>query len=97
MSKFLDDEFIVYYKFQKIFNSFDIFLKRSLVTYFMSELGEGTSALKYFNDETNINLSARTINPDYQNATQITLNDNFFNMKYDKRFNNIMSKIIEKY
>ncbi len=72
-------------------------MKRTLVTYFMSELGEGNNALKYFNDETNINLSARTINPDYQNATQITLNDNFFNMKYDKRFNNFMSKVIEKY
>ena len=57
---------------------FDIFMKRTLVTYFMSELGECNSALKYFNDETNINLSTRTVNPDYQNATQIILNDIFF-------------------
>ena len=97
MSRFLEDEFIVYHKFQKIFNSFDIFMKRSLVTYFMSEIGEGYGALKYFNDENNKNLCDRTVNPDYNNATQITLNDNFFNMKYDKRFNNFMSKVIEKY
>ena len=97
MSRFLENEFVVYHKFQKIFNSFDIFMKRSLVSYFMSELGEGYSALKYFNDENNKNLCDRTVNPDYNNATQIILNDNFFNMKYDKRFNEFMSKVIEKY
>jgi hypothetical protein len=97
MSKLLEDEFVVYHKFQKIFNSFDIFLKRSLVSYFMSELGEGHTSLKYFNDENNKNLCDRTVNPDYNNATQIILNDNFFNMKYDKRFNEFMSKVIEKY
>ena len=96
MSRFLEDEFVVYHKFQKIFNSFDIFMKRSLVTYFLSELG-GHNALKYFNDETNIDLSSRTVNPDYNNAQNILLNNNFFNMKYDKRFNNLMSKVIEKY
>ena len=97
MSRYLEDEFIVYHKFQKIFNSFDIFMKRSLVTYFISELGEGHGALKYFNDENNKNLCDRTVNPDYNNATQITLNDNFFNMKYDRRFYSFMQKVIEKY
>ena len=41
----------------------------------------------------------KTVNPintDYNNTLNITLNDNFFNMKYDKRFNNFMLKIIEK-
>ena len=100
MSRFLEDECVVYHKFQKIFNSFDIFMKRHLVAYFVHELGEGNVVLKYFNVETNINLSMRTVNPintDYNNTINITLNDNFFNMKYDKRFNNFMLKIIEKY
>ena len=97
MSRFLEDEYVIYHKFQKIFNSFDIYLKREIVTYFMFELGEGNNALKYFNDETNKNLCDRTINPDYRNALNITLNSDFFNMKYDKRFNNFMLKVIEKY
>jgi len=33
MSRFLEDEFVVYHKFQKIFNSFDIFMKRSMISY----------------------------------------------------------------
>lgn len=97
MSRFLEDEYIVYYKFQKIFNSFDIFMKRELVTYFMTFLGEGHKALDYFNDETNIELSMRTINPDYHNATNINLNTKFFNMKYDRRIYSFMQKVIEKY
>ena len=95
MSRFLEDECVTYHKFQKIFNSFDIFMKRHLVTYFVYEIGEGNVVLKYFNDETNINLSMKPASTD--NALNITLNDNFFNMKYDKRFNNFMIKIIEKY
>ena len=97
MSRFLEDEYIVYHKFQKIFNNFDIFMKRELVTYFMNDLGEGNKALDYFNDETNIELSMRTINPDYHNASNINLNIKFFNMKYDRRFYSFMQKIIEKY
>ena len=50
MSRFLEDECVVYHKFQKIFNSFDIFMKRHLVAYFVHELGEGNVVLKYFND-----------------------------------------------
>ena len=56
MSKFLEDECVVYHKFQKIFNSFDIFMKRHLVAYFVYFLEEGNIVLKYFNDDTNINL-----------------------------------------
>lgn len=50
----------------------------------MNDLGEGNKALDYFNDETNIELSMRTINPDYHNASNINLNTKFFNMKYDR-------------
>ena len=97
MSRFLEDEYLIYYKFQKIFNNFDIFLKRDCVNCFMINLQEGQKAFDYFNDETNIKLSMRIINLDCPHALNITLNDNFFNMKYDKRFISFMQKVIEKY
>lgn len=98
MSRFLEDENVVYHKFQKLFNSFDIFLRRNLVGCFINELGEGNLTLKYFNDETNQNLLAiRPTNCDYNNVQTLTLNADFFNMKYDKRFQSFMSKVIEKF
>ena len=97
MSRFLDDSTIVYNQFEKIFSGFNINMKREFVGYFYEELGIGYNAYHYFNDENNINLSMRTINPDYRNALNITINDNFFNMKNDERFQRIMRKVIEKY
>ena len=96
MSRFLDDEYIVYHKFQKVFNSLDIYLRRDCVTFFMLHLGEGNIALRYFNNE-NTSLSCGTTNTDHNNATTITLNSTFFSMKYDKRFQDFMNKVIEKY
>jgi hypothetical protein len=97
MSRFVDDSTIIYNQFEKIFNKFNINMKRECVGYFYEEIGMGHTVLQYFNDENNINLSMRTVNPDYRNALNITLNDNFFNMKNDERFQRIMNKIIEKY
>ena len=95
MSRFLDESYIVYHKFQKVFNSLDIYLRRDCVTFFMLHLGEGNTALKYFDDNTS--LSCKTTNPDHNNATTITLNSTFFSMKYDTRFQDFMNKVIEKY
>jgi len=85
---FLQDEFVAYYKFQKIFDSFDIFMKRSMVDYFISVLGRGS--LIYF-------TCIGPANQDHNNATHITLNDIFFSMKNNKMFNGCMSNVIEKY
>ena len=76
MSRFLDDEYIVYHTFQKVFNSLDIYLRRDCVTFFMLYLGEGNIALRYFNNE-NTSLSCGTTNTDHNNATTITLNSTF--------------------
>jgi hypothetical protein len=101
MSRFLDGEYQVYHQFQKIFNSFDIYMRRKCVDYFVAELDEGLSSVKYFNFNSDsscvVSVPANLINTNYNNATSIALNENFFNMKYDKRFGNFMQKIIEKY
>lgn len=46
MSKITDLQHKLYFDFQKIFNNFDIYLKRDLVSTFINDLGN--TALQYF-------------------------------------------------
>jgi len=71
----------------------DIFLKRECILFFISELGEGNSALKYFNDD----ITNKFLSVNFNNSTKISLNEYFYNMKNDKLFQKFMSKVVEKY
>jgi hypothetical protein len=95
MSRFLSDNNVCYYRFQKLFNSFDIYLKRELVGY-LSEF-ENNNYLRYFNDENNVKLCDRKINPHYLNASQITLNNDFFGSISNQKIMTFMENIINKY
>ena len=74
----LKNEDVVYQKFQKIFNGFDIYMKRDFVTRFINDHGIGHNALAYFNDEKGVILTS----PSYLNASKITLNNFFYNKNY---------------
>ena len=93
MSKILDQHYQLYFKFQKIFNMFDIYLKRELVSDFVNN-SNNTCLLRCFDDEQKI---FRVANPNFNNALQITLNNNFYNMIYDDEIKNFMQKIVDTY
>ena len=95
MSNNIDLSKKIYHQFQKLFNSFDIYLKYQIVQDFYDFYGQGHSALLYFNDDNKKSLSFN--NQNFKNAKQITLNNYFYNMIHDDKFKKFMQKIIDDY
>lgn len=61
--------------FEGLFNEFDIYQKRDMITHYTCIYGH--ELYYYFNDEENKPLYTRTINPSHQNANSLYLNNEF--------------------
>ena len=93
MSKILDQDHQLYFKFQKIFNMFDIYLKRELVSDFLNN-SNNVCFSRCFDDE---RKNFRLANPNFSNASEITLNHYFYNCIYDDELKFFMQKIVDTY